>query len=204
MRFQDLVQAAGVFELDILGGFAEGDGTVVMLGPHEPGFWAMFQSSPEMADGAADPMDRWSRRVIDGLAEAWGGQAFYPFGGPPYHPFQSWALRTGRAWASPIGFLVHDVQGLMVSYRGAVLVPGVLEVPAGGVCPCEGCARPCLTACPVDAFADGYDLARCHDYLDRGAACMTQGCAARRACPVSQSFPREPDQSAFHMRSFHP
>ena len=32
--------------------------------------------------------------------------------------------------------------------------------------------------------------------------CMSKGCAVRRACPVSQSYGRMEDQSAFHMRAF--
>ena len=75
--------------------------------------------------------------------------------------------------------------------------------------PCDTCAaKPCLTACPVNALSaeTGYDLAACHSFLDTeaGQDCMSRGCKARRACPVSQSYARLPEQSAFHMRSFHP
>ncbi|HVH03937.1 MAG TPA: ferredoxin, partial [Amaricoccus sp.] len=31
-------------------------GTIVLLGPDEPGFWPIFTASPESRDGAADPM----------------------------------------------------------------------------------------------------------------------------------------------------
>jgi epoxyqueuosine reductase len=48
-----------------------------------------------------------------------GAKALFPFGGPPWHPFIAWAKRSGRAWESPVGFLVHDQAGLMVSYRAA-------------------------------------------------------------------------------------
>jgi hypothetical protein len=33
---------------------------------------------------------------------------------------------------------------------------------------------------------------------------MTQGCAARRAGAVSRRYGRLPEQSAYHMRLFHP
>ncbi|MEO1551843.1 MAG: ferredoxin [Pseudomonadota bacterium] len=151
-------------------------------------------------------MDRWSNRVITGLARAWGGQAFFPFGGPPYHPFYTWALKTGRAFASPIGFLVHDSHGLMVSFRGAIFVAGARHTPPAAPSPCLSCAgQPCRTACPVGAFADGYNLDACHSYLDQDAGrstCMAQGCAARRACPIGQDL-RAPEHSAFHMAQFH-
>ena len=76
-----------------------------------------------------DPVDRWSRRVIGRLACDLGAKALFPFGGPPYHPFYQWALRTGRAWESPVRLLVHDTQGLMVSFRGALALREAMAVP---------------------------------------------------------------------------
>ena len=179
-------------------------GTLVMVGPDEPAFWPQFAQSSEMLDGAPNPMDRWSRRVLMDLAESTGSSAIFPFGGPPFQPFFTWAIRTGRFWSSPIGFLVHDTAGLFVSFRGALLFD---DLPFGSPSPqrpCDTCAgQPCKTACPVDAFADGYDVAACKAYLrsSPGADCMTRGCLARRACPVSQN-PRLPEQAAFHMKAF--
>ena len=186
----------------------EGIESVVMLGPQEPGFWASFTRSPEYRDTQPDPMDRWSRRIIDGLADALGAQAFYPFATTPPHPFYTWAKATGRAWPSPVQFLVHDVAGLWLSYRGALGFAQRLDLPPPPATqsPCTTCAQPCVTACPVRALTrTGYDTAACHAYLDQpaGQACMTGGCAVRAACPVSQSYGRDPEQSAFHMRHFH-
>lgn len=181
-------------------------GTLVLLGPREPDFWAHVTASPEFEDGEPDPMDRWSARVIGRIAAQVGGTAFFPFGDPA-RPFISWALRSGRAWSSPVGLLVHDTAGLMVSYRGAVLVPERLELPPTGASPCETCLeQPCLTACPVGALdAEGYDLPACHAFLDTsaGTTCMTGGCQVRRACPVSRTYGRLPAQSAYHMGQFH-
>ena len=181
-------------------------GTLVMLGPKEPGFWAHVSDAPEFADGAPDPLDRWSARVIGALAKSLGGTALFPFGDPP-RPFIGWALRTGRVWSSPVGLLVHDTAGLLVSFRGAIHLTTALPFE-GGQSPCDTCtAKPCLTACPVGALSGGgYDLATCHDYLDtpQGAPCMSGGCLVRRACPVSQRYARDPAQNAFHMDAFHP
>ncbi|MDJ0824419.1 MAG: ferredoxin [Rhodobacter sp.] len=215
MTYAEVSAAVEAVELEVFGAFhpAPDDGapagtaTLMLLGPREPGFWAHVSKAPEFADGAADPLDRWSSRVIGGLATALGGTALFPFGGPPYRPFIAWALRSGRAWQSPATLLVHDRAGLMVSYRGALALPDRLDLPAPPACPCDSCdARPCLTACPVAALSpDGYDLAACHGFLDReaGRDCMDRGCAARRVCPVSQSYGRLAEQSAFHMRAFH-
>lgn len=198
--------------LEVLGGFLAteedqlpaGTRTLLLIGPGGAGYWPHVQAQAEW-DGAPDPVDRWSRRVIGRIACDLGAKALFPFGGPPYHPFYRWALRTGRVWDSPVRLLVHEDQGLMVSFRGALALREVVEVPAG-VRPCEGCAAPCLTACPAGALTGaGYDVPACHSFLDQavGAACMNLGCAVRRACPVSQTYARMAEQSAYHMRQFH-
>jgi epoxyqueuosine reductase len=187
-------------------GLPEDIRTLVMLGPAEPGYWAHLTAQPEWGD-APDPVDRWSRRVIGGMACDLGGKAYFPFGGPPWRPFIAWAKRTGRAWASPVTILVHDSAGLMVSYRGAIGLRERLDLPATGPRPCETCAeQPCLTACPVGALTGvGYDVPACHGYLDTppGQDCLSEGCAVRRACPVSQAYGRVAEQSAYHMGLFH-
>lgn len=206
---------AAAHRLDILGGFnAEDDPglppgtrTLLLVGPLEPGFWPLFTASPEWRDGAPDPMDRWSRRVIGRMACELGAKALFPFGGPPWHPFFQWALRSGRAWESPMRLLVHDRMGLFFSCRGALALKARLDPPPPGAQPCLTCPRPCIAACPAGALAEGaYELGRCHQYLDTAAgkeSCLAAGCLARRACPISQSYARLPEQSAYHMRLFH-
>lgn len=210
-----LEAAARAVHLDVFGAFhpgagdgaPEGTGTLVLLGPREPGFWAAVTAAPEWADGRADPLDRWSARVVGGLAVRFGARALFPFSGPPFLPFHAWALASGRAWESPVRLLVHERAGLMVSYRGALALPGRLALPDPPPAPpCRACARPCLAACPVGALGAGsYDLPACHGFLDTvwGAECMAGGCAVRRACPVSRSYGRLPAQSAYHMGLFH-
>jgi hypothetical protein len=176
--------------------------TITLIGPDEPAFWPIFTTSPEYQDGQHDPMDRWSARVIGDLAAKLGAEPLFPFGGPPYAPFFTWAKQTGRFWASPIGFLVHDETGLFTSFRGALRwqKPANLGTTSH---PCLTCTKPCATACPVSAFDNGYDVAACkaHVASDAGTTCRTAGCLARRACPVGQGT-RLPAQAAFHMEAF--
>lgn len=200
--------------LELLGGFSVAPGeagfptgtrTLLMVGPAEPGFWAHVTSQPEW-DGTPDPVDRWSRRVIGRVACDLGAKALFPFGGPPYHPFHQWALRTGQVWDSPVRLLVHARQGLMVSFRAALALKEAIAPPAPAPRPCDTCPAPCLTACPAEALTGkGYDLPACHAFLDQpeGRDCMSGGCLVRRACPVSRSYARMPEQSAYHMGQFH-
>lgn len=215
MSLADIARRAAAHHLEILGGFSTaGDEvglppktrTLLLLGPSEPGFWPHFTDQPEWRDGTPDPMDRWSRRVIGRLACDLGAKALFPFGGPPWHPFYQWALRSGRAWESPVRLLIHDRAGLLVSFRGALALRETLDLPAPPSRPCDNCAAPCRTACPAGALTDaGYDVPACHHFLNTsaGAACMSQGCAVRRACPVSASYARLEEHSAYHMGQFH-
>lgn len=214
MTYLDLEQGAEARQLTVLGGFhpdahdpdLPACKTLLLLGPNEPAFWPHLQSAPEGRDGLRDPVDRWSARVIGDWAAELGAQALFPFGGPPHLPFFKWATRTGRLHPSPILFLVHDRAGLFVSIRGALALPVHIDLPAPPPNPCLACIdRPCLSACPVDALSSQkYDVPLCKDHIttvDR-SGCMTHGCAARRACPVSRSYGRLPAQSAYHMQRF--
>ncbi len=205
----DIAATAATHHLTILGGFyaaddptlPKGTKTLTMLGPNN-GFWAHFTASREWGDGAPDPMDRWSHRVIGRIACDLGAKALFPFGGPPYHPFYTWALKTGRIWESPIKLLVHDTQGLMVSFRGALALKDQIDLPAASVRPCDTCPAPCASTCPALSRA-GYDLPACHAMLDAGKDCMNSGCDSRRACPAGAGYARLSEHSAYHMRQFH-
>jgi hypothetical protein len=213
--YEAVLTAARAVHLDIAGAFhpaashacPAGTGTLILLAPHEPAFWPAFTGSPEYRDGAPEPMDRWSTRVIGQLALDHGATALFPFGGPPYQPFLRWAAASGRAWSSPVGLLVHDQAGLFISYRGALALPERIALPPTPIhSPCQSCSdRPCLTACPVGALGGaGYNVEGCRAYIagSSGRDCVESGCAVRRACPISARHGRLPEQSAFHMRAF--
>ena len=213
MTLDDIEKSLSSIYLTINGAFhpgpedmvPEGVGTLVLLGPKEPGFWAYFTASEEYQNGQPHPVDRWSERVISNISKALNAHAFFPFDGPPHQPFIRWAKASGRAHNSPVGLLVHDQAGMMISYRGALGFEAVFDLPEPPPSPCISCEkRPCISTCPVDAFASGsYDVPVCKSHLDDPKnTCMSKGCAVRRACPVSQAFGRVEEQSAFHMRAF--
>ncbi len=183
-------------------------GTLVMVGNAGPALWRAFETHAYAPD-ASDPMDRWTRARVDPLAASFGARALYPFGGPPYHPFQRWAMRADDVHPSPIGLLIHPTYGLWHAYRAALLFAERLSLPprTERPSPCESCAeKPCLTACPVDAFdaAAGYDVPACTAHIrgPRGAPCRQRGCLARHACPVGRPYVYDDAQSAFHTAAF--
>ena len=190
--------------------FADGapTATVVLLGWTGGDQWHAFAASPEAADGLPDPLDRWATRLIDEIATRLDAIAFYPFGGPPWLDFIGWGLKAEPMHRSPLGLLIHPRWGLWHSYRGALgfreRLTLAAEPPAPS--PCERCAgRPCLSACPVAAFAPdrAYDHAACRQHLDgAGEDCRRHACAARRACPVAPAARYCDEQAEFHIRAF--
>jgi len=181
---------------------------VLMIGNAGSGMWQKFQAGAEAQDGRADPMDRWTAAVIDPIARAVGAVAAYPFGGPPWHPFQRWAQRADAVFPSPVGMLIHPDFGLWHAWRAALLFDRPVALPPRDPrpSPCESCAdRPCLAGCPVGAFsAEVYDVPACTGHLRSGAGsdCLTRGCLTRFACPVGRAHAYVPAHAQFHIAAF--
>lgn len=179
-----------------------------LIGSTGPSLWGPLTSAPEYRDGAPHPMDRYTKRELTRLAAGHGLDALFPFEGPPYFPFQQWALKCGGFSQSPLGVLAHETYGPWTGFRAAFLsAERVIDKQSSGDSgPCEACRdRPCLTACPVSAISveTGYDVAACKDHLKNGReiACWS-GCLARHACPYGQDHKPHPENALFHMRSF--
>ncbi|MEZ5295314.1 MAG: hypothetical protein R2697_03270 [Ilumatobacteraceae bacterium] len=215
--YHDLASAIAPTGMVLRGGFAVepddqvqalADGrrpsTVVIVGNVGGAMWPVFRAEER---DEPDPLDAWTRRRLRPVAERFGAEFVHP-SDEPFQPFQRWAQRASDVWQSPIGLLVHPTDGLWHALRGAFLFAGPVDgIPSVGnaTSPCVGCAAPCLTTCPVDAFtAEGYDHESCRGHIRSGAepACLEQGCAARRACPVNATGHYGPDQMRFHMHAF--
>ena len=170
----------------------------------------MWQAFAAHVDAAPDPLNRWTREIVEPIAEKSEARAVYPFASAV--PFQRWAQRSESVYCSPLGILIHPHYGLWHAYRAALLFKARLRLPPHErvAHPCESCAeKPCLTACPVGAFnGRSYDVAACAAHLgsrdaeDRPAACLTLGCLARNACPVGREFRYPEAQVEFHMAAF--
>lgn len=154
------------------------------------------------------PMNDWTRATIDPIAREIGAIALYPFDGPPYRPFQRWAMRAEPVSPSPLGLFIHPTYGLWHAYRAALVFAEAIDVPprVEMASPCDTCAdKPCLTSCPVGAFSpQGYDVPRCVAFLDTDAGedCLDHACRARRSCPVAPDRAPVRAQARFHMEAF--
>ena len=206
---QGAIDASG---FTLFGGFAPGPEdalaadvrTLLLIGNAGAEMFRRYLAS-RAAEGVT--LDAWTRHSVDALAAELGARAVYPFD-QPFPPIQAWARRAGIAHASPLGLNIHPRYGLWHAYRAALLFTRALDLPAveSMAHPCDACAgRPCLQACPVQAF-DGarYDTRACVGWLSEasGADCMDTGCRARHACPVGRDHRYEPAQANFHMRAF--
>jgi hypothetical protein len=181
--------------------------TVILAGNAGPQMWSAFQQARNLTDSEMS-LNQWTEKGLSAIASTLDAEVVYPFGGPPFMPFQRWAQRAETVFPSPIGPLIHPQFGLWHAYRGAFLFPTRLALPQlrETVSPCETCqGRPCLSSCPVAALKDqDYDVAACRNHLHtpEGKTCLGGGCLARHACPIGQDYRYMPPQAGFHMRAF--
>ncbi len=203
--------ARGGFHPQLSEGISDLDGrpvlTLIMIGFTGVTHWARFADSPEYRDDLPNPLDRWSKRIVDALADEFGARALYPFGDPPWWPFQRWARQALALHVSPLGVLIDPMFGLWHSYRAALALTTdvALPAPVPWPDPCGPCqSKPCLHTCPVGAVQQGsYMVDACRSYVQAVESdCRTAGCLARRACPVGVQYAYQPLQAAFHMRAF--
>jgi ferredoxin len=167
----------------------------------------MFRRFARDRNPATDKIDDWTRDVVSELASDLQAKAVFPFDKPAL-PFLTWARRGGAGHTSPLGLNIHPSYGLWHAYRAALMFCVEFDLPkqSAGARPCESCAgKPCLSACPVQAFSTSvYNVDACAGHVGSpaGADCFDNGCLARRACPIGQGFAYHPYQAQFFMRAF--
>lgn len=188
-------------------------GTLCLVGQTTLG-WQAFQQSTEYQKSVINPLDSYAKRICQTIADNYQGQVIMPNDGPPFYPFLRWAKRAEAVNSSPLGLLLHPQFGLWHAYRAAILLPTTWsalpettkttdKISVSDVC--SPCQKPCLTACPVDAFSEvHYNVVACKSYLQNNAnaPCHTQGCLARVACPQGKAHEYHVEHKAFLMRAF--
>jgi hypothetical protein len=221
LGFGDIDQALAVHGLVVRGGFNfTTDETpplclsdalaksVLLVGQAGAAPWAHFlRWRDQQSQAVANPLDSWSRQVIDAVADKYGARSVSP-SDRPYLPFQQWAMRAEGLKPSPLGILMHPTYGLWHAYRGALLFEDEIAIaePHATIHLCDTCIdKPCLKSCPVDAYSiDGFDYPAClaHVRGDNGEPCRSGGCLDRNACPYGTAYRYPPEVQAFHMASF--
>lgn len=187
----------------------------LLVGNAGSDMWQVFSKSPEFQDNAPNPMNRWTKRILDEIADLLGASVVYPFD-EPYWPFQRLAQKAAGVKPSPLGILIHTKFGLWHAFRGLIVFEEVqeyeIQISALGTNaaslnhPCDHCAeKPCLNACPVGAFTgERLDVQSCFTHLDSNSDpdCMQLGCQARCACPIAKEHQYDDAQMNFHMKSY--
>jgi len=218
MIYENIVEAFKRTGLSVRGGFhvtesdaLKGFKSIVMIGNAGPDMWLRFKSDIAETQRAADknPLDQWTKKIVIEKADNLQAKAIFPFQGPPYYPFQQWAMKSENLFASPIGMLIHPDYGLWHAYRAALGFNKQINIPRikKQNNPCENCTdKPCLSTCPVKAFDQyGYNDNACAVYLktnEGGKSCMQHSCQARLACPVGRDYHYSRGHGRFHMNKF--
>ncbi len=177
-------------------------GTVLLVGNAGNALWQAFQASrPDMT--ARNPLNRWVASQLADAAAKVDAEVVDPMR-PPYPPIQRWAMAAEGVHQSPLGLLIHPDYGLWHVYRGALLLADKVDLPPPqtGASPCDSCAnKPCLNACPVDAFRPAFSPETCVEHVagPSGGPCQARGCLARRACPVGRDWAYDLEPAAYHM-----
>ena len=153
---------------------------------------------------ARDPLDHYTRRVVEAAASPLAGRALFAFErrGERYADFVALGRAAGLGAPSRLGLLLHPEYGPWMSLRALMLLPLTLpETPAlDGFDPCRDCPAPCSTACPGEALAaEGFDIGRCAATRRRVPGCALK-CDARRACVLGGGHRYDDSAEAHHMR----
>lgn len=220
---QSIINALNDTGLMIRGDFFVFEGQQIgwLIGNSGQDFWQAFTQSREYLQQQTNPIDSYSERIINALATKVSAElnlthvsTAFPSAGPPYYPFQRWAVMAEQLKPSPLGILMHPLYGLWHAYRGAILfaVDGeVFRATEEAVNnrsalphPCDSCVqKPCLTTCPVGAFAETYHVSDCANYvMQKDNDCYNSGCAARLACPYAPQYRYNSQHHCFHLHHF--
>ena len=181
---------------------------VILIGNAGASYWPHFERWRETQPAdLANPLDTWCRDLIGTIAVEVGARAVSP-SDKPYLPFQQWAMRAEGLRPSPLGILMHPRYGLWHAYRGALLFDREIDFAPSEkpIHLCDACAgKPCLKACPVDAYSKAgfvYEDCVAHVRGERGEACRDGGCLDRNACPYGTDYRYPAEVQAFHMAAF--
>jgi hypothetical protein len=180
----------------------------LIVGSGGPAFFDRFaREATERLDGQPNPLDRFTRAVVERAARAALeplGVAYavrFPFlaGAGPHIPFQRLGRAAGLGPPGPLGLQIHPTYGPWWAYRALVAVDTPLPAIAPPGDACAGCPAPCVAACPADAVQlSGFVIPSCHARRRAAEPCR-RSCAARIACVRGPEHRYTVEELAFHM-----
>lgn len=182
----------------------------LLVGSGGPAFFDRFDQEPEASDGAPNPLDRYTARVVVraarealdplGIAHA----LHFPFGGRPVIPFQRLGRAAGLGGPGPLGLQIHPRFGPWWAYRALIALDRPLPAATPPGDGCAGCDAPCVAACPAGAVRrSGFDVTACHARRLVAEPCRLS-CAARITCVRGPEHRYRDAELAFHMRASMP
>lgn len=181
-----------------------------------PRYWELMrglqQADPNLA-AHADPLDTFTRRMaarLSGALDAGFVEVRFPFASTL--DFVGLGERLGVGARSRLKILIHPTFGPWMAFRmvffvrdAAGVVPEAAPPPANA---CDGCAGPCVAACPAGALAgpageERLDYTASFAYRVAHPGVCASACAARLACPVGSAYRYGDDFIAHsHRRAF--
>lgn len=165
-------------------------------------FLEAVQRDPALLE-AEHPLEAFVRGVVASADPEPGAERTWVFADVRQQDvpdFQSLAIRAGLGWRSRLKLVLHPRFGPWQALRAVMVTTAELPQagPLPGEGPCNGCSRPCASACPAGALNSGeLSWRRCLAYRALVRRC-DQGCAARRACPVGEGYRYSSQQLRYH------
>ncbi len=181
--------------------------SIVVFGSAGPALWAamlrQLRADPRLLADHEHPLDACVRRAVGSAApllEHTSHRWFFAAADETVHiDFRTLALLGGLGAHSRLGLLIHPRHGPWLGLRAAVFVDAALPAsPAVAQSPCEGCAAPCMAACPAHALSSGdWDVVRCSRFHLDSDRCRDT-CHSRLACPVGSASRYDDDELHYH------
>ena len=174
---------------------------LLLLGHAGKALWAAVSQA---GVSGPDPIDDYTRQTVaDWFATTLPGHRYrivYP--GTQPVALQQLGQLAGWHHATPFMLGIDASWGTWWAYRAVVLADtDFAPFPAVDRSrpenhPCAPCAaKPCITACPAGAMADGsFALAKCVDDRRQPASACAYTCLARLACPVGSAHRYDSEQ----------
>ena len=148
------------------------------------------------------PLDAFVVRAADRASKTLSGvphRWFFASAESDVHlDFRTLAVRAGIGVPSRLGLVIDQEYGPWLGLRAACMVPVALPETRAQSDLCDGCASPCISACPGSALEGGrWSVDVCASFHRASDTCSTR-CDARSACPVGQSHRYTEAQARYH------